>query len=198
MQVKQAVILAGGESSRFWPLNYKNKSLIKIMGKPLIWYAVDSLRKAGIKDIIVVQGPKKEIEEELKNYNLQIRYVVQQESKGMGDAVFQAKEILEDYFIIADVTRFDAGDFVDLLVKKQKKSGADIVLLGTTTQNPQKYGILDLEGDRAKNIIEKPETGKEPSKIRIVGVYLLPKSFMDYYEKEPIICMLLKTRFLIA
>jgi len=65
----QAVILAAGESSRFWPLNQKHKSLFKIMGRPLIWYTIESLKKAGIKDIIIVQGPKKDIEEELKPIN---------------------------------------------------------------------------------------------------------------------------------
>ena len=48
----QAVILAAGESSRFWPLNQRHKSLIKIMGRPLIWYTIEGLKKAGIKEIL--------------------------------------------------------------------------------------------------------------------------------------------------
>ena len=45
----QAVILTAGESSRFWPLNQRHKSLIKIMGRPLIWYTIEGLKKSGIK-----------------------------------------------------------------------------------------------------------------------------------------------------
>ena len=76
----QAVILAAGESLRFWPLNQRHKSLLKIMGRPLIFYTIESLKKAGIKDIIIVQGPKKDIEEDLKNYDLgiDIKYVIQE------------------------------------------------------------------------------------------------------------------------
>ena len=58
----QAIILAAGESSRFWPLNQKHKSLIKIMGKFLISYTIAGLRKLGVHDIIVVQGKEKDIE----------------------------------------------------------------------------------------------------------------------------------------
>ena len=63
----QAVILAAGQSSRFWPLNQRHKSLIKIMGKPLIWYTIQGLKKAGIKETIIIQSPGKDIEEKLKN-----------------------------------------------------------------------------------------------------------------------------------
>ena len=69
----QAIILAGGEGSRFWPLNQENKSLIKIMGKPLGWYALNSLKEAGIGDGVIVQGYRKDIEENFKNYNLDIQ-----------------------------------------------------------------------------------------------------------------------------
>ncbi len=61
--ISQAVILAAGESSRFWPLKQRHKSLIKIMGRPLICYTIERLKKSAIKDIIIVQGPKKDIEE---------------------------------------------------------------------------------------------------------------------------------------
>lgn len=182
----QAVILAAGESSRFWPLNQKNKCLIKIMGKPLIWYTIESLKKADVSSIIIVQGFGKDVEEELKNYDLgmNIKYV-QAEPKGMGHAVFQARNYLEKQFFVLDVTRFDAGDYIKTMLEKQKTSKADIILLGTATGNPQRYGILDLEEDKARNLIEKPEKGKEPSNIKVVGIYLLPKEFLDYYEKVP-------------
>jgi UDP-N-acetylglucosamine diphosphorylase / glucose-1-phosphate thymidylyltransferase / UDP-N-acetylgalactosamine diphosphorylase / glucosamine-1-phosphate N-acetyltransferase / galactosamine-1-phosphate N-acetyltransferase len=184
--MNQAVILAAGESSRFWPLNQKNKSLIKIMGKPLIWYTIEGLKKAGIEDFIIVQGLKKDIEEELKNYDLgiNIKYV-QAEARGMGHAVFAAKNHLVDQFFVLDATRLDGGDFIKIMLDKKEQSKADIVLLGAATDNPQHYGILDLKEDRANNLVEKPEKGKGPSNIKAVGVYLLPKSFLDYYEKVP-------------
>jgi len=183
----QAVILAAGESSRFWPLNQKHKSLFKIMGRPLIWYTVDSLKKAGIEEIIIVQGSKKDVEEGLKNYDLEIKikYVIQPEPKGMGNAVFQSRELLKEQFFVLNAERFDAGNYIKPILEKRKFSGTNMVLLGAETDKPQIYGILDLEKDKVKGIIEKPEKGKEPSNIRAIGIYFLPKEFIDYYQKVP-------------
>jgi UDP-N-acetylglucosamine diphosphorylase/glucosamine-1-phosphate N-acetyltransferase len=183
----QAVILSAGESSRFWPLNQRHKSLLKIMGRPLIFYTIESLKKAGIKDIIIVQGPKKDIEEELNNSDLgvDIKYVIQPEPKGMGNAIFQARDYLKDQFFVLNAEKSDCEDCIKLILEKQKSSGANLILLGAKTDNPQLFGILDLEGERAKNLIEKPEKGKEPSNIKVVGIYFLPKEFLDYYQKVP-------------
>ena len=183
----QAIILAAGEGSRFWPLNQENKSLIKIMGKPLVWYTLNSLKEAGIGDIVIIQGPRKDIEENLKNYNLgmNIRYVVQLEPKGMGNALLQAKDYLDEQFFVLDVTRIDCGEHIELIMEKQKTTGVKVVLLGAKTNNPQLYGILDLEGGRAKGIIEKPGKGKESSDTKVVGIYFLPKEFLDYYQRVP-------------
>lgn len=183
----QAVILAAGESLRFWPLNTRNKSLIKIMGKPLIWYTINSLKEAGIKEIIVVQGPKMDIENDLRKYDLgiKIQYVIQAEPKGMGDALFQAKDFLDNKFMLLDVTRFEAGDYLKLFLEKQEKTGTSLILLGAETANPQFYGIFRLEGDVVKEVVEKPEKGKEPSNIKNVVVQLLPKEFVDYLRRVP-------------
>ncbi len=113
--MSQVVILAAGESSRFWPLNQKNKSLVKIMGRPLVWYTIEGLKKIGIKDIIIVQGPKKDIEEGLKKHNLgiKIQYLVQSEPKGMGNALWQAKKLLKERFLVVDVGKVDSGDIIE-------------------------------------------------------------------------------------
>ena len=115
----QAVILAAGESSRFWPLNQRHKCLLKIMGRPLIWYTIESLKKAGVKDIIIVQGFRKEIEEGLREYQPDIKYVIQPESKGMGDAILKAEGLIHGQFLVLDPYHFEIDD----LLKLKKKRG---------------------------------------------------------------------------
>src|SRR3989344_5783922 len=94
----QAIILAAGESSRFWPLNQKHKSLIKIIGRFLISYTIEGLKKFGIKDIIIIQGPQKDIEKGLGDKS--IKYIVQPKAKGMGDALWQAKKFIKGPFVV--------------------------------------------------------------------------------------------------
>lgn len=183
----QAIILAAGLSSRFWPLNQRHKSLLKIMGRPLIWYTIESLKEAGIKDIIIVQGPKKDIEEELKNYQLDIdiKYVIQSEAKGMGNAVMQAQDFISGPLFVLHAHKINVGDFIKLMIEKFKESGAELIFLGIKTDQPWLYGMLELEEDIVKGLIEKPKKGKEPSDIKAIGIYLLPSKFFEYYKKVP-------------
>ena len=185
----QAVILAAGESSRFWPLNLKHKSLIKIMGKSLIWYTIQGLKKAGIREIIIIQSSDKGIEEELKNYkfqNLIIKYVIQKETKGMGNALWQAKNLLKNDFFLMHAHHFDIDIFARLMLEKQKKTKAKLILLGEKVAQPWKHGIITLDNkikDRVVKLVEQPEKGKEPSDIGLKGIYFLPKDFFEYYQK---------------
>lgn len=180
----QAVILAGGASSRFWPLNQKHKSLFKIMGKPLIWYTIDSLKKAGIKKVIVVQGADRDIEKALKNYKFQelnIKYLIQKKPKGMGDALWQARNLLKEQFLVLNAERVDGADIIKKVQTIDKK--IKTVLVGQQTNHPQLYGILRIRGEKVLEIVEKPEKGQEPSNIKVVGIYQLEPRFFDFYQK---------------
>jgi dTDP-glucose pyrophosphorylase len=72
----QVVILAAGRSSRFYPYNYfPHKSLIKILGKLIIVHTIESIKKSGIKDIILIVSKDSEIKKILGNgKNLQLIY----------------------------------------------------------------------------------------------------------------------------
>ena len=180
----QAVVLAGGRCSRFWPLNKRHKTLLKVMGKPLIFYTIEGLRKLGIKEIIVVQGAKREVEEELKKYrlaDLKIKYVVQARPKGMGNALWQARNLIKGHFLVLNAERVDIEEIISNL--KSQVSGLKGLLFGQKTENPQLYGMARIKGDRILGVVEKPKKGKEPSNIKVIGVYLLEPKFFNFYQK---------------
>ncbi len=183
----QAVILAAGESSRFWPLNYHHKSLTKIMGRPLIWYTINSLRKAGVRKIIVIQNSQRDIEKELKRYAFDVNYITHPESKGMGDALWQARGSLKEPFIVLNAEIVDCERIVkDLIRQYQKEVGkVKAIIVGQKTKTPQLFGMLKLKGNNVLGIIEKPKIGQEPSNIKAVGIYLLTPEFFLTYEKVP-------------
>ena len=174
----QAVVLAAGKSSRFWPLNGSHKSLIKIMGKPLIWYTIQGLKRAGIKEVIVVQGPEKEVEKELAG-SPSLKFATQPLSKGMGDALHRAKKNLKGRFLVLNAERIDAGE----MARTAAKSKSESLLFGQKTKTPELFGIAEMEGKRITGISEKPEKGKAPSDIRVIGTYLLNSDFFKYYER---------------
>ncbi|MFH1462655.1 MAG: bifunctional sugar-1-phosphate nucleotidylyltransferase/acetyltransferase [bacterium] len=183
----QVVILAAGQSSRFWPLNKEHKSLFKIMGKPLIWHTIESLKRAGLKDIIIVQGPEREIEKELKNYELGVeaKYVIQAEPKGIGDALRKTEDLIKDSFFVLNPYHIGIEKTLEKMSLKSKETGAKLILTGGRTDRPWDYGIFKLGGEKITGLVEKPEKGKEPSSVRMVGISLLPQEIFNYLKRVP-------------
>jgi bifunctional UDP-N-acetylglucosamine pyrophosphorylase/glucosamine-1-phosphate N-acetyltransferase len=152
------------------------------MGRPLIWYTLTALAEAGIREAIVVQGSKRDIEKELGRYKirgLKIKYLIQRKSRGMGNALLQAKSLIRGRFLILNAERIDAEEILKEL-RPHHRFGA--VLFGQKTKTPELFGIIRVRGARALGIIEKPKT-RPPSNIRVVGIYLLEPEFFKYYQK---------------
>jgi len=154
----------------------------------LICYTIESLKKVGVRDIIVVQGAKKEVEKELKKYDLRtkIQYVVQSKPKGMGNAVWQARNLIKDSFFVLHAHHFDVDEFLKSIIKKQKETNNKLVLLGKKTDKPWKHGIVELDKknkDKVVNLVEQPKPGKEPSDIGIKGIYFVSKDFFQKYPR---------------
>jgi len=185
-QPLQAVILAAGESSRFWPLNSKHKSLLKIMGKPLIWYTIEGLRKVGVKNIVIIQGPNRDIEKELKKLPLEavnINYTVQPQTNGMSGAMVAAKPHISGQFFVVFAHSVDCQEVCAKMLEKSQQTGAKMVLVGQETSTPWLYGIARLEDDKVLEVIEKPAEGREPSSIKLNGIYLFEDKYFDYLQK---------------
>lgn len=188
-----AVLLSAGECSRFWPLaEDKHKSMYDIMGKPVIYYTIKGLKHIGVRDFVVVTSPSdKSIENYFgdgSNMDVNIRYVIQEKPLGMGDAVLTgAKNISGDHFFVLNADQSNADELgtkmIDML--HQDKS-IDSVLASQKTDTPHNYGILEIDGDKAKGIEEKPAPGTEKSDKMVIGIYLLAKRFLDTLEKVPI------------
>lgn len=178
----KAVILAAGSSSRFKPLSdRRHKGLTEVLGKPIIEHTIDELREAGVDEIIVVQGPGKDVEEELGD--AAETYVVQEEPKGMGNALEQARDHLEGNFLVLTPYRANAPQFFEPMIEKAEEEDSDIVFVSTPTDEPEKYGILELDEEgRAVDMVEKP-SDEPPSDQKVVGMYLLNDSFFDYLDQ---------------
>lgn len=180
----QAIILSAGRSSRFWPLGeVGHKSEIKLMGRPLIEYTIDSIIRSGITDIIIIEKDKSNLENTIKKPGAKITFVTQELPKGMGNAIAQAKHLIKGQFFVLNPYHFNAENFIISMLKKSESTGSKLILAATKTDTPEKYGILSHVDDRAKSIVEKPKKGTAPSDMRVIGIYLLPKDFFAVYEK---------------
>src|ERR1035437_7058951 len=166
----QAVILAAGESSRFYPFNDYHKSLVKILGKPIIEHTLLAVKNTGIKDVIIVVGKNNSIKdhiEKIDNHELKIQYIVQEEASGMGDALLLAERYIKDEFFLLHAYRVDFLESKEILENKVKEKN-EIVLLARKIKNLSescKLGILKIEDDKVTEVVEKPLAGEEPSDL---------------------------------
>ena len=184
----QAVIIAAGESSRFWPLNTVHKSASSLLGKPLVYWTVKGFVDNNIKDIAVVCSKGSAVPELLKQENdlgASLQFFTQQEPIGTGNALLQAKSFVKGEFFVSWPNKVISKSLAKKMMEQKAKDKAQVVLAGAETKTPWDYGVARLEGKRVVEIVENPEQGKEPSNFKVTGFYLFEPDFFEYYEKLP-------------
>jgi len=177
----KAIVLAAGKGLRMRPLTEKiPKGLIKVKGKSFLERAFDSFRKAGVREVGVIVGYRKEmIVEEFGSFfkGIRIAYIEQEKALGTADAVLQAKGFVDGKdFICVN------GDLVfepEVIESLKSRKGFDAVLIGRKVPDPWNFGVLEVQGSTLKSIAEKPEKGKNPSNLINAGAYRFNKRIFD-------------------
>jgi NDP-sugar pyrophosphorylase family protein len=175
----QAVILAAGKSERFWPLNKEHKACFQLMGKPLIFWCLRGIEKIRkIKEVLIVQSPKRDIEECLKNFkfNFKIKFLIQRKPLGMGNALWQAKKFLKDYFFILNGDVLNSDEILKSMIEKFEKEKKSI-LAGQRTKNPQIFGMLKLKGNRILKLSKNQKREKNLQKLKPLGFISWSQNF---------------------
>ena len=183
----QAVILAAGASSRFYPLNSYHKSLIKILGEPIITHTIRAIKRAGITDVVLVTGPQNEFIKFLgngKKYGVRISYATLSAPSGAGDGLLSCKKLVKSDFFFVHPYQFEF-DNLKREIDAKRGTNQNVILLARPTDKLANYGGMKLDGDRVLGIIEKPKKSQGLASLRIVGVYFLNQDFMKVLAKTP-------------
>ncbi|HWS48592.1 MAG TPA: NDP-sugar synthase [Candidatus Methanoperedens sp.] len=191
--VNQAVILAAGECSRFFPFTRRqHKSDFIIAGKPIISRTIEALNRIGITKIEVVQSPQDDqsLEETFAKYtpaHISTRFYVQKEPLGTGNAIIQTLPNLENRFLVINPQQINVDEHLKNLEKHQDllSNPENIIMFSKATTNPTRYGMFALDGLKVTKIIEKPTDLIGLSNQRNVGVYLLTKNFINFMNTLP-------------
>jgi len=191
MKVK-AILVAGGHGSRLYPFTkISQKTLLPLYDRPVIDYALGTIRRAGIKNITIISNQfigqiAKHVGSGLAGE--QIHYVLEETPKGVANALNLARPHNEDCRLLIyfsdNITTIELSEYVDLFRQAEKNPGC--ILLSREEENPNAFGVakFDENGDIV-DIVEKPEF--PPSNIAIGGIYLYDEQFwslMDQCEKE--------------
>lgn len=181
----KGLILLGGHGTRLRPLTYtRAKQLLPIGNKPIAFYAIESLRDAGVTDIGVIVGHDKERIKSIKDtlgdgskFGVKFTYIEQDEPRGIAHAVSLAEDFVGDdpfvYFLGDNILKGDLSG----LVKKFEQSNHDAGILFTEHKTPEQFGCAVIEGGRITGIVEKPKV--PPSNLVSIGICFFRKSIFD-------------------
>lgn len=218
-QIKKAIIPAAGLGTRFLPATKAMpKEMLPILDKPTIQYIVEEASRAGIEDIIIVTGKhKRAIEDHFDNqkelemvleekgktellekvqYSTELAnifYVRQKEQKGLGHAIYSARQFIGDepfaVLLSDDIVESDTPAIKQLMEVYEETGNSVIGVQEVPESDTHRYGIIDplsKEGRRyeVQKFVEKPKQGTAPSNLAIMGRYVLTPEIFDYLKTQ--------------
>lgn len=171
----KGLILSGGRGTRMRPFTYTSaKQLLPVANKPVLFYAIESLVEAGIKDIGIVVGETKgEIIRAVGNgssFGVNITYIEQESPLGLAHAVKVSRHFLQDepfiMFLGDNILKQGVRDFVEEFEREKP----DALILLCPVKHPERFGVAIIDKDRVVRLLEKPSP--PPTDLALVGAYI--------------------------
>jgi glucose-1-phosphate thymidylyltransferase len=187
----KGVVLAGGLGTRLRPLtSITNKHLLPVYDQPMIFYPLQKLAEAGIRDVMLVTGGNSagDFLRLLGNgseFGLNtLSYAYQVNEGGIAEAIGLTKTFVggEKFVVILGDNILEDSIAQKVAAFSDQEDGARILL--KKVDNPSDYGVAELEGTRVVSIVEKPE--KPRSSFAVIGVYMYDKFAFEVIDNlEP-------------
>ena len=183
MEMLKGLILSGGKGTRLQPITFTSaKQLVPVANRPVLFYGIDAMASAGIKEIGIIIAPETgdEIREMVgggEQFGVNVTFIEQDEPAGLAHAVLTAEEFLgADPFVMYLGDNLLQGGISDL-VEAFRSSSPDALILLTPVSDPENYGVAELDGDRVISLQEKPPEPK--TNLALVGVYMFTAGIHD-------------------
>jgi UDP-N-acetylglucosamine diphosphorylase/glucosamine-1-phosphate N-acetyltransferase len=186
----KGVLLTAGEGTRMRPLTLtRPKTMLQVGGKPILQYNLEALRDAGITDIVMVVGYKKEIIidyfEDGSKFGVNIDYVTQEERLGTAHAINSIRNVVDNQLIVLNGDIIVDPKLILDLTRKYESSEASSILVLIEVEDPSSFGVVEIENDRIKDIIEKPAPGEATSNLINAGIYLFDNTIFNAIDRTP-------------
>ncbi|WP_211750180.1 UTP--glucose-1-phosphate uridylyltransferase GalU [Paenibacillus sp. Marseille-Q4541] len=219
-KVRKAIIPAAGLGTRFLPATKAMpKEMLPIVDKPTIQYIIEEAIASGIEDIIIVTGKGKRaiedhfdnsfeleqtllskgkldlLEEVRKSSNVDIHYIRQKEPKGLGHAVWCARNFIGDepfaVLLGDDIVEAEVPCTRQLIEQYELLERSIVGVQTVDAEQTDRYGIVDPLNSEGRlcavnRFVEKPKLGEAPSNLAIMGRYIFTPEIFDYLEEHNI------------
>ncbi len=183
MEQLKGLILSGGKGTRLQPITFTSaKQLVPVANRPVLFYGIDAMVRAGIKEIGIIIAPEtgdeiREVVGDGSQFGVKVSFIEQDQPAGLAHAVLTAEPFLgEDPFVMYLGDNLLQGGISDL-VEAFRASSPDALILLTPVTDPENYGVAELDGDRVVSLQEKPPQPK--TDLALVGVYMFTAGIHD-------------------
>ncbi|MBA7465424.1 UTP--glucose-1-phosphate uridylyltransferase [subsurface metagenome] len=175
----KALILSGGRGTRLRPITHTSaKQLLPVANKPILFYGIEAVKEAGIKNVgIVVGETKNEIKDAVgrgKKWGINITYIEQEKPLGLAHAVKISQDFIGDDNFVMYLGDNLIKDGITSLVKEFEKTRPNAQILLARVPHPEQFGVVELKGKKVLRLVEKPKRPK--SDLALVGVYMFDKN----------------------
>ena len=184
----KGIILTGGHGSRLYPSTLAtNKQLLPVFDKPMIYYPLTTLIENGVTDICIITNPDstsnfKKLLGDGSQWGIKITYKIQKQPNGIPEAFTIAQSFLSRddgvALILGDNIYYGAND---ILTDAFLNFGSGGTVFGYRVEDPERYGVVEMSGNKVLSIEEKPK--KPKSNYAIPGLYLFDYDVIEIAEK---------------
>lgn len=180
--IRQAVVLAAGRGERLYPLtSLRPKVMLPVANKPILQHVLEALASNGVRDIILVVGYCREhVQDTLGSgqaLGVHIRYVVQEQQLGTGNALAMAQGLTDDRFLVVPGDNLVAAETLRPLIGAE-----DECVLVKESGSPFHYGLVMVRDGKVTHFMEKP--GVQVSRWVNTGNYVLSRQVFQNLETE--------------
>lgn len=180
----KGVILAGGTGSRLYPnTKVTNKHLLPVYNKPMIYYPIENMLKAGITDILIMPGKDHagdfaKLLGSGKDFNARFTFIVQDHAGGVAYPIKLIKNFVgdDDFLYMFGDNIFEHDFYEDV---QQFKGGAKIFC--KQVDDPRRFGVAEVTDGKVVSIEEKPDNPK--SDWAVTGAYIFDNKALEYVEQ---------------
>ncbi|HVE68835.1 MAG TPA: glucose-1-phosphate thymidylyltransferase [Solirubrobacteraceae bacterium] len=183
MDELKGLILSGGKGTRLRPITHTSaKQLVPVANKPVLFYGIEAMAAAGIRDVGIIIAPETggEIRAAVGDgsaFGVAVTYIEQAEPLGLAHAVLTAEEFLGDSaFVMYLGDNLLQGGIEDLVAAFRSNEPEALILL-TAVPDPENYGVAELDGQQVVRLAEKPE--RPATDLALVGVYMFTPAVHD-------------------
>jgi len=184
MEDLKGLILSGGTGTRLRPLTHTSaKQLVPVANKPVLFYGLEAMASAGIRDVGIIVAPEtggeiRDAAGDGSQFGLRIEYIEQDAPKGLAHAVLTAEPYLGSSPFVMYLGDNLLRDGITALVETFRSDNPDALILLTPVPDPESYGVAELNGDgRVARLVEKPKDPK--TNLALVGVYMFTSAIFD-------------------